>query len=118
MDSGRQVRQISGSEFTFAYDETPCQRETDRHRFVCESDMLLVYEKRSSFSTSEGPRDPAVQGADYAQDVDANVQSSPVACFKAPQPISALNLFDTTICIGCEGGAVCFLKATFLAVLS
>jgi hypothetical protein len=39
----------------------------------------------------------------------------PVACFKAPQPITSVRCHGAAIFAGCSGGAVCLLQAPFLA---
>jgi len=41
--------------------------------------------------------------------------SEPVACFRAPQTITSAGSHGPTICVGGEGGGVCFLQAPFLA---
>ena len=40
----------------------------------------------------------------------------PVACFLAPQRVDSVRCHGATICVGCEGGAVCILQALFLGV--
>ena len=42
--------------------------------------------------------------------------AAPVACFKAPQYITGSHCQGATICVECDGGAVCILQAPFLAV--
>jgi len=39
----------------------------------------------------------------------------PVAYFKAPQNVSSVRSHGGTICVGCDGGAVCILQAPFCA---
>ena len=43
-------------------------------------------------------------------------ESRAVACFKAPQRVTSVRCHGATICVGCEGGVVCFVRAPFLAV--
>jgi hypothetical protein len=39
-----------------------------------------------------------------------------VACFKAPGDIAHVRCHGATICVGCESGAVCILRAPFLEI--
>jgi hypothetical protein len=90
--SSQQVRQVSGSEFTFVEGDNASEHQMGRHILTASDDMLLIYE-----GDAEG---------------DA---ASFVACFKAPQKISSVRSNGSNICVGCTGGAVCILQAPFLA---
>jgi hypothetical protein len=90
--SGQQVRQVSGSEFAFVEGNGARKHQAGRHILALVDHMLLIYE-------GDAERDAA----------------SVVACFKAPQPILSVRCNGSNICVGCEGGAVLFLQAPFLA---
>ena len=93
--SGTQVLQVAGS--TFAFDEGPSDKDrTNQHVLTStEGGILLI----TALPHSEGERQDA---------------AAPVACFKAPQDINVVRRHGATICVGCSGGAVLFLRAPFL----
>ena len=94
--SGTQVRQVAGDEF--AFDEGPSNEDkTNRHVLTYGEKLLQI---TAGASSSGGEQ----------QD-----EAAPVACFKAPHPIKAVRRHGATICVGCEGGEVLFLRAPFLA---
>ena len=41
--------------------------------------------------------------------------ASAVACFRAPEGITAVRCYGGSIWMGCDGGEVCILQAPFLA---
>ena len=94
--SGKEVRQVAGSEFAFV--EGPAAKhKTNQHLLTARGDMLLITE----LLPHEGPQKDAA--------------AMPVACFKAPQPITSVRCHGAAIFAGCSGGAVCLLQAPFLA---
>ena len=94
--SGKEVRQVAASEFAFV--EGPdATHKTHQHLLTASGDMLLITE----LLPLEGPQKDAA--------------AMPVACFKAPQPISSVRCHGAAIFVGCRGGAVCWLQAPFLA---
>jgi hypothetical protein len=94
--SGTQVRQVAASEFAFA--ESPSNEDkTNRHVLTTDGAELLLI-------TALPPSGGEQQGA-----------AAPVACFKAPHPIMVVRRHRATICVGCDGGEVLFLRAPFLA---
>ena len=96
-DHDVQVRELAGSILTFV--EGPSdQRKSDRYILTACGDMLLIY-----------------NGVKEEQDPDDLVKSIPVACFKAPREIISVGCHGASIFVGCDGGAVCVLSASFLA---
>ena len=95
--SGTQVRQVAEADSEFAFAESPSEKDrTNQHAVTTQGDMLLII----ALPPSGGEQ----QGA-----------AAPVACFKAPHRIMAVRCHDATICVGCDGGEVLFLRAPFLA---
>jgi len=97
--SGQQVRQVLGDGFAFVEGDA-AQHQAGRHILTVSDggtessavDMLLIYEG-------------GVEGGG----------ASAVACFKAPETITSVRCYGGSICVGCDGGAVCILQALFLA---
>ena len=112
--SGREVRQVAGSEFAFVQGATKKQLKTKQHLLKAQGDMLLIKKMSSIFRKRkmEGA-DPLANNAPVAA---GNADDAPVASFKAPLPILSVQCQGATICVECEGGAVCILLAPFLAV--
>jgi len=96
--SGKEVRQVAGSEFAFGTGAAMRQLNTNRHFLKAIGRTLVITElpHGGAGSIEEG--------------------GAPVAFFKAPQWITSVRCHGATICVGCEGGAVCILQARFLAV--
>ena len=93
-----QVRQLAGNVFAFV--EGPSdQHTTYRHILTASDDTLLVYQVTKD-----------------RQRAGAGAAETPVACFKAPQRIVSVRGHGAAICVGCEDGAVCILRAPFLGV--
>ena len=93
--SGTQVRQVAGDGFAFV--EGPSNEDkNNRHVLTRAQEWLLI----TALPPSGGEQQDA---------------AAPVACFKAPHPIKAVRRHGATICVGCEGGEVLFLRAPFLA---
>ena len=90
--SGTQVRQVAGADFVFAKDKDG----TNRHVLTFGGGMLLI----TALPPSGGEQKDA---------------AAPVACFKAPHRIMVVRRHGATICVGCDGGEVLFLRAPFLA---
>jgi len=97
--SGRQVRQLAGNEFALV-EGVFGEHKRDRHIItaISDSDTLRIYEC-----------------AEEQQHAGDGAAAAPVACFKAPQDIGPVQCVGATICVGCDGGAVCILSAPFLA---
>ena len=96
--SGRQVRQLAGDDFALV-EGLSGERKKDRHVITVSGDTLRIYKIGKE-----------------QQHAEDGVAAAPVACFKAPQFISSMRCVGAAICVGCEGGAVCILRARFLAV--
>ena len=82
------------------WDEWAVKHKTNHHLLTAskkDRDMLLITE----LLPHEGQEEDAA--------------AMPVACFKAPQRINWVRCHGAAICVACEGGAVCFLQAPFLA---
>ena len=95
--SGKEVRQVTTG-LVCAFVEGPAAKhKTNQHLLTASGDMLLITE----LLPHEGPQKDAA--------------AMPVACFKAPQPISSVRCHGAAIFVGCDGGAVCLLQAPFLA---
>jgi WD40 repeat protein len=95
--SGRQVRQLAGSQFALVED-LPAEHTPDRHVITAHGDTVRIYEIGNEEQHAE-------DGAAVA----------PVACFKAPNNVTSVRCVGAAICVGCDGGAVCILSAPFLA---
>ena len=92
MGTGKIRQQPTVSEFAFV-------AKTNQHLLKARGDTLLI---------TELPPIGALVAPDLA--------CPPVACFKAPGDITSVRCHGATICVGCQGGAVCILQAPFLAV--
>jgi len=97
--SGKEVRQVAGTEFAFGEGAERTEQWTNHHFLTAFKDELLITEL-----VPHGGVEEIGDGA------------APVASFKAPQPITSVRCHGTTICVGCKGGAVCILQAPFLGV--
>ena len=85
---------LGGSKF--ALSKGKGDRKQQAGRFVCtsEGDLLLIH---------------------LLADVKAaNAARAPVAFFRAPSPIQALDCQGAEIALGCEGGAVLLMRAAVL----
>jgi hypothetical protein len=93
---GRQVCQRAGQHLTLV-EGLSDENTRIRHILTARNDTLLIY--------------------DFAQErqhVQGGAAAAPAACFKAPQPITAMRCHGVAICVGCDRGAVCLLSAPFL----
>ena len=97
--SGKEVRHVAGSEFAFGEGAAGTMQWTNHHLLKATGDTLLITERLP-------------HGGAGGIEVDG----VPVAFFKAPQWITSVRCHGATICVGCEGGAVCILQARFLAI--
>jgi hypothetical protein len=95
--SGRQVCQLAGDEFVLV-EGLSGEHKTDRRVITTMRDTLLIYEV-----------------GEEQQHAGDDAAAAPLACFKAPQHIASVRCVGATICVGCDGGAVCILSAPFLA---
>jgi len=95
--SGKEV--LAGSKFAFGEGADSTEESTNHHLLTAFGDELLI--------TALVPHG----GVEEIED-----DATPVASFKAPQPITSVRCHGATICVGCEGGLVCILQAPFLAV--
>ena len=103
--SGTQVRQVAG--WSFALTEGP-PNEDKTKRYV----LTTSGEWRDGDFKKEELLLITALPASGGEQQDA---AAPVACFKAPHPIVAVRRHGATICVGCDGGEVLFLRAPFLA---
>ena len=97
--SGKEVRQVAGSEVAFGEGADRTEERTNHHLLTAFGDELLI--------TALVP---------YGSVEEIDDDATPVASFKAPQFITSVRRHGATICVGCAGGAVCILQAPFLAV--
>ena len=96
--SGKEVRQVAAGGSVIAFVEgLAANHKTRQHLLTASGDMLLITE----LLPNEGPQTDAA--------------AMPVACSKAPQPITSVRCHGAAIFVGCRGGAVCLLQAPFLA---
>ena len=95
--SGRQVRQFAGDRVALV-EGLSGEHKRDRHVLTASGGTLRIYEIGNE-----------------EQHAEDGVAAAPVACFKAPEEIISVQCVGATICVGCEGGAVCILSAPFLA---
>ena len=95
---------LAGSKFALSKQGN---REQQVGRFVCtaEGDLLLIH----LLADVEEGGDKAAKGAKAAKTTRA-----PVAFFRAPSPISALDCQGAEIALGCQSGAVLLLRAAVL----
>ena len=95
---------LAGSKFALSKQGN---REQQVGRFVCtaEGDLLLIH----LLSDVEEGGDKAAKGAKTAKTTRA-----PVAFFRAPSPIWALDCQGAEIALGCQSGAVLLLRAAVL----
>ena len=100
---------LAGSKFALS------KQGKDKHkqqvgRFVCtaEGDLLLIHLLADVEEGGDGG-DKAAKAAKAAKTTRA-----PVAFFRAPSPIEALDCQGAEIALGCESGAVLLLRAAVL----
>jgi hypothetical protein len=95
---------LAGSKFTLSKQGKDKQQVG---RFLCtaEGDLLLIH----LLSDVEEGGDKAAKGAKAAKTTRA-----PVAFFRAPSPIQALDCQGAEIALGCNNGAVLLLRAAVL----
>ena len=95
---------LAGSKFTLSKQGKDKQQVG---RFVCtaEGDLLLIH----LLADVEEGGDKAAKGAKAAKTTRA-----PVAFFRAPSPIRALDCQGAEIALGCNNGAVLLLRAAVL----
>ena len=96
---------LAGSKF--ALSKGKGDRKQQVGRFVCTAtgDLLLIH----LLSDVEEGGDKAAKGAKAAKTTRA-----PVAFFRAPSPIQALDCQGAEIALGCNNGAVLLLRAAVL----
>ena len=97
--SGRPVRQLPGTSFVLV-EGLSAEHKKDRHviTVINHGATLRIYEC-----------------AEEQQHAEGGAVEAPVACFKAPLAIASVQCVGATICVGCDGRAVCILSAPFLA---
>ena len=95
---------LAGSKFALSKQGN---REQQVGRFLCtaEGDLLLIH----LLADVEEGGDKAAKGAKAAKTTRA-----PVAFFRAPSPIWALDCQGAEIALGCQSGAVLLLRAAVL----
>jgi hypothetical protein len=94
--SRRRVHQLRGWRFAVV-EGLSDEHQRGRHFLTARDDTLLIYECGKEQQHGE-------DGA----------AAAPVACFKAPQHIEAVQCHGAAICVACYNGAVCILSAPFL----
>ena len=94
MASGTEEHQVLGSEFAFAVGTANTHQMSQHPLTISGSDTLLLLLPHG----------------------ENGVTPPPVASFKAPQRITFVRRDGAAICVGCERGAVCVLRAPFLTV--
>ena len=94
--SGRRVRQLAGWQGFVLVGGLSDEHKWGRHILKFSDDTLLICECGKEQQHGE-------DGA----------AAAPVACFKAPQNIVAVQCHGAAICVGCHDGAVCILSAPF-----
>ena len=97
---------LAGSKFALSKGKGD-RKKQQVGRFVCtaEGDLLLIH----LLSDVEEGGDKAAKGAKAAKTTMA-----PVAFFRAPSPIRALDCQGAEIALGCQSGAVLLLRAAVL----
>ena len=123
--SGDEVRQIALGEFSwktpnFSTGAEKIEHKTDWHLIkVARRSATLLITKLIPLEGEEGVKDGSEGSEDGAAPVatrQRRAAAAPIACFKAPQDITAVRCHGATICVGGVDGAVCFLQAPVLAV--
>ena len=91
---------LTGSKFALSKPMLGNRKQQVGH-FVCtaEGDMLLIH---------------LLAGVEEGGDKAAKAARAPVAFFRAPSPIEALDCQGAEIALGCESGAVLLLRAAVL----
>ena len=110
--SGMEVREVTGSEFDLVAEEVKSSHKTDRHLLTASGVTLRITELPPRGGPERSNRETFFQALLTAQ----QQRGESVAFFKAPQRITSVRSQGATVCVGCDGGAVCILSAPFLAV--
>ena len=96
---------LAGSKFTLSKGKGDRKQQVGRFLCTAEGDLLLIH----LLSDVEEGGDKAAKGAKAAKTTRA-----PVAFFRAPSPIEALDCQGAEIALGCTSGAVLLLRAAVL----
>ena len=96
---------LAGSNFALSKGKGDRKQQVGRFLCTAEGDLLLIH----LLSDVEEGGDKAAKGAKAAKTTRA-----PVAFFRAPSPIEALDCQGAEIALGCTSGAVLLLRAAVL----
>jgi len=89
---------VTGGNFTFSKGASTKQ-EVGRHVITAHGDLVLVHDMKNAEGSKEG---------EDAKD------AMPVALFRAPAQIRAIDCAGDNIAVGCSSGDVLHLRAAFL----
>ena len=90
---------VAGGNFTFSKGASTKQQVVRRHAIAADGDLVLVHVMKNAKGSREG---------EDAED------AMPVAVFRAPAGIDALDCAGDEIAVGCASGDVLHLRAAFL----
>ena len=93
---------LAGSKFTLSKGKGDRKQQVGRYVCTAEGDLLLIH----LLADVEEGGDKAAKAAKAAR--------APVAFFRAPSPIQALDCQGAEIALGCQSGAVLLLRAAVL----
>ena len=96
---------LAGSKFALSKGKGDRKQQVGRFLCTAEGDLLLIH----LLSDVEEGGDKAAKAAKAAKTTRA-----PVAFFRAPSPIQALDCQGAEIALGCQSGAVLLLRAAVL----
>ena len=90
---------LAGSKFALSKGKGDRKQQVGRFLCTAEGDLLLIH---------------LLADVEEGGDKAANAARAPVAFFRAPSPIQALDCQGAEIALGCQGGAVLLLRAAVL----
>ena len=96
---------LAGSKFTLSKGKGDRKQQVGRFLCTAEGDLLLIH----LLADVEEGGDKAAKGGKAAKTTRA-----PVAFFRAPSPIEAVDCQGAEIALGCQSGAVLLLRAAVL----
>jgi len=102
------TEEMLGEEFTFS--ENLSDKQTVGKYLVSKKGDLVMVHLTDTKAAS------ASESKNFESDRDSKSESKPVAFFRAPASISALECAGEKITVGCENGEVLHLRAAFLIV--
>ena len=89
---------LAGSKFALSKGKGDRKQQVGRFLCTAKNDLLLIY----------------LMDAEDDEDDEKGGARRPVAFFRAPSPINALDCQGAEIALGCESGAVLLLRAAVL----